>query len=214
MFDSLLAWSMSVPSLAGCAASPDAHCSWTTLRSWDTVDGAALGTSIGGVMPKCKKLCGDRWRHDWQTVKDRKKCRRCKKINPVGVPNEIRFWDHVKKTRGCWIYTGFLNHDGYGLFSLSRVKPRKTVTAHRYAWLLTHGWLPDYSKDQQFDHLCRTRACVNPDHLELVTHAENIRRSPHTGVCKRGHRIEGDNAYYYSTGRKCRKCLKANRKVK
>jgi DNA-binding transcriptional regulator YiaG len=65
----------------------------------------------------------------------------------------------------CWIHRGALNHAGYGqVFG---------KTAHRRAWEEAHGLIPH---GLEIDHLCRVRACVNPDHLELVTRAENCRR--------------------------------------
>lgn len=87
---------------------------------------------------------------------------------------ETRFWRYVEPLPdGCWLWTGALVWDGYGRFRL----PTKTVRAHRFAWLLLIGDLPD----GQADHLCRRRACVNPTHLDWVTSAENRRRGLHPG---------------------------------
>jgi hypothetical protein len=68
----------------------------------------------------------------------------------------------------------------------------------------------------ELDHLCRTPACVNPDHLEPVTHAENVRRgSGPTAVnaakthCKNGHELQGKNLYVTPEGtRRCYRCIK------
>lgn len=71
---------------------------------------------------------------------------------------------------GCWLWTGFVKPDGYG-----SVKWRKTgAPAHRAVWESTFDI--DLPEDLQLDHLCRVRRCVNPDHLEVVTAAENVRR--------------------------------------
>lgn len=68
----------------------------------------------------------------------------------------------------CWEWRT-LDHKGYG-----KVKhDGKTGGAHRYVWALVYGTPPD---SLQLDHLCRNKACCNPDHLELVTAKENIRR--------------------------------------
>lgn len=70
----------------------------------------------------------------------------------------------------CWLWTGQLNNHGYGLFSY---KNRKRA-AHLVLWEHVVGPVPN---GLELDHLCRVRHCVNPDHLEPVTHEENQRRA-------------------------------------
>lgn len=74
-------------------------------------------------------------------------------------PFEVRFWQKVDKSGSCWIWTGAHVPKGYGQFAVNR----RPVYAHRFAYELHHGAIPD---GMQIDHLCRTPACVNPDHLE------------------------------------------------
>lgn len=81
-----------------------------------------------------------------------------------------RLWSRVVKTPdGCWEFTGFRNHarGGYG-----RLKGagRQTVSAHRLAWTLTYGPIPD---GLLVRHRCDNPPCCNPEHLELGTAAEN-----------------------------------------
>ena len=86
----------------------------------------------------------------------------------AGKSADQRFWEKVHKTDLCWIWTG-AKSVGYGHFGTQQV----LWTAHRYAWTRLVGPIPE---GFDIDHLCRNRACVNPDHLEPVTRAVNLRR--------------------------------------
>jgi hypothetical protein len=111
----------------------------------------------------------------------------------------------------CWVWTGSTNGKGagveYGVFS------RPKMYAHRYAWERFKGPIPD---GYVIDHLCRVRLCVNPDHLEPVPIAKNLKRGAHpnfrshaTGMCARGlHDLNNpDNVYLRADGRAfCRVC--------
>ena len=81
-----------------------------------------------------------------------------------------RLMSHVRiDPSGCWIWTGSLNGKGYGQMHW-RGRP---CGAHRVSYALLRGALLD---GMELDHLCRNRPCVNPDHLEQVTHQINVRR--------------------------------------
>lgn len=49
----------------------------------------------------------------------------------------------------------------------------QTVSVHRVMFTNAHGYVPG---KKQIDHKCRNRMCVNPEHLEMVTHLENQKR--------------------------------------
>ena len=123
---------------------------------------------------------------------------------------EERFWTKVEKTEDCWLWTASKNADGYGQFG--RIDG-KMVSAHRFAYELMVGPIPD---GLAIDHLCRIRHCVNPEHLEAVTHRENCLRGIEAATdrarkthCLRGHLFDEDNTYCppeHPQERTCRKC--------
>jgi len=76
-------------------------------------------------------------------------------------------WSHVVIGESCWLWTGPLNPGGYGT--------NGGRLAHRVVYERLIGQIP---AGLTLDHLCRVRNCVNPQHLEPVTIAENLRRRP------------------------------------
>ena len=120
---------------------------------------------------------------------------------------------------GCLEWTGYLR-SGYGIF---RGVGGKNQTAHRVVWELFVGPIPE---GMDLDHLCRNRACCNPDHLEPVTRLENLRRGLN-GVlkthCVNGHEYTPENTilrkpvpgsrHRPNGSRECRTCVLAGQKV-
>lgn len=125
----------------------------------------------------------------------------------------MRFWDKVQPCpmSGCWIFTGGeVGNTGYGKFWLNN----RTARAHRVSFVALKGPIP---LDRIIDHKCRQRCCVNPAHLDLVTHYENQHRSPLTPAskthCPSGHPYSGANLKMYRGERICVAC-EANKQRK
>ena len=117
---------------------------------------------------------------------------------------EERFWGKVDRRDedGCWLWTGYRHPQGYGKFRLDG----RPHNAHRVAYELSVG---PVQEGLELDHLCRNRACVRPDHLEPVTHRENMQRSAAQRThCPQGHPWSEANTY---TGRGYRECRACNR---
>ncbi|MGF7124072.1 HNH endonuclease signature motif containing protein [Rhodococcus sp. BE178] len=105
---------------------------------------------------------------------------------------------------GCWRWTGPLNPAGYG----STIRAwRKGWLPHRLAYTVMVAPIPD---GLQIDHLCRIRNCINPQHLEAVTQAENLRRQGAAVThCPRGHEYTTANTYRSADNlRRCRTCAR------
>lgn len=128
---------------------------------------------------------------------------------------EQRFWSKVKAAEAldCWEWIAGLFPDGYGSV---RDETGKTKRAHRLAWEMLRGEIPD---ELHLDHLCRNRICVNPWHLDPVSPGENIRRGATGEVararqltkthCPQGHPYSGENLGIASNGsRQCRTCIR------
>lgn len=147
-------------------------------------------------------------------------------LNPVTLPGGMVYsltqgdWNrliaNVKRLRnGCWVWTATRTPPGYGRVSINR----SSTYSHRVMYMALVGEVP---AGFHVDHLCRNPPCCNPAHLESVTPAENMRRSPIQPStinalkteCIRGHPLVGDNLITKAGGgRVCRACRLARQRA-
>lgn len=133
---------------------------------------------------------------------------------------------------GCWLWQGSVWSDRpspgnrYG-YTFARVRPGKwrTIGTHKAMWWALHG-IPE--KGMCVCHRCDTPTCINPDHLWLGTHKENMADCRAKGRyhyanlthCKRGHEFNEQNTYYMKTPgpyfglRSCKACQKERQRRK
>ena len=116
----------------------------------------------------------------------------------------------------CWRWTGARNPNGYGVLRVDG----KLDRVHRIAYRLWRGEIPE---GLEINHKCYVRDCVNPDHLEFVTHAENIQKRSHRPYklepeprttrnhCLHGHEFTKENTILFKKKyRACRVCHNEN----
>ena len=122
---------------------------------------------------------------------------------------ESKFWKRVEipdDPAACWRWTGHLRWSGHGVLRVIQKGINKNFFAHKLALEIVRGIVPDEGYD--IHHTCENGWCVNPDHLEVMTHGAHKRL--HLGdYCPQGHEKTPENTYYYK-GKpySCRLCQK------
>src|SRR3954453_18205992 len=108
------------------------------------------------------------------------------------------FLSRTRREGECLVWTGPRNANGYGSTSYQG----KRILVHRVAYVFVFGELP---VDTEIDHICRNRACIEPDHLRAVSHQFNVARRLPALTCKRGHVYTAETTGKTKTG--MRRCL-------
>lgn len=116
---------------------------------------------------------------------------------PTPTDSVTRFWRHVEKTDGCWLWVGGRANGGYGRFG---ALPDRIVYAHRFSYELHKGPIPD---GMFVCHSCDNPSCVRPDHLFAGHNVDNVRDMVAKGrlrsfngqkrFCKNGHEFTAEN---------------------
>ena len=131
-----------------------------------------------------------------------------------------RFWAKVDRSGGdlaCWPWLASKRRNGYGQIGIRREGRLFVESAHRVAWELTHGPIPE---GVSICHHCDNRPCCNPGHLFRGSQTDNMQDAAQKGrmkgnggraplaYCKRGHRMIGENILYRPDGRRsgCKAC--------
>ena len=114
----------------------------------------------------------------------------------IELPPRIQEKIMPEPNSGCWIWLGSVGRNGYAKLN---TRGKTTSVVHKLLFERQFGLVPN---GYELDHTCRVRCCVNPNHLEIVTHKQNMERSAPAQKthCKYGHLL--------NIQRKCIACIR------
>lgn len=124
-----------------------------------------------------------------------------------------RISEQITRTpTGCWQWNGWTNQHGYGRVGAGG-RGGASLLVHRVLFEIVAGPIP---AGLELDHLCRNHRCVNPAHLEPVTHAENMRRGATATKthCVNGHAFDEINTAIHNGARRCRSCHRTGERLR
>ena len=116
-----------------------------------------------------------------------------------------RVLDNIDVIGNCWV-SRYSGPHGYARVGWSTAGKHRMALVHRVAYEHYHGPIPG---DMTVDHTCKTRACINPAHLRLLTASENSadNGNAYKTHCPKGHPYSPENTYFNKRGcRVCRRC--------
>jgi hypothetical protein len=132
----------------------------------------------------------------------------------VTKPLQERLDAKINKTDGCWLWSGSCTGGAFGGYGIISYNGKKTLV-HRLMYEMHVNPIP---VGFEVDHLCRNKLCVNPLHLEAVTHKENMLRANAGWACKEkthcphGHEYTPENTRITHGSRSCKQCESAYNK--
>ncbi len=134
-----------------------------------------------------------------------------------------KYLNKIKVINDCWIWQGAKSKMQYKnsvVYYGKIMFKSKTRQAHRLFYISFKGEIP---KGLELDHLCRNTLCVNPEHLQAVTHSENMKRGKaHLEIvqraslithCPQKHEYTKENTYIFKNQRRCKECNRQRAKL-
>ena len=120
---------------------------------------------------------------------------------PAATPRRLRSFEQRREVTedGCWLWTGWRNHDGYGVY----YSTDRTTFVHRLSYQMFVGEIPE---GHTIHHTCQQRACFNPEHLQPLTHREHqfLHRAEACPRC--------GQSDWYEPKHECRECRRRSRR--